>query len=325
MVKKSFFHQPTASQIARRNKIDISPLELDTALTSLKESENYILVSGILVPEEYDSHRKFIKHAPEIIARHPPSQIETQNLGQFPYQSKREQLEKLSDEIYAAWGFYPFHLDRRKRRILFTTDFESAQLYSYAHQSETEIIVKPYDDARKVAREGAVVHVEMPSRTEGNDRYKFNIMSVPVIDSPDKFVIAHNLGTNHSCPDVDFRIRYRYESLAETSQLVNLDAHVGAGYLAIIDYYWNENRNRVPLNCGQFDIPTIQALEFYKTLIGRVLIKESNNKKPRKLDRAEKNIAIFNRLKSHGYNWVFFPTKSMKSQTNVRDYDWSFS
>ena len=286
-------------------------------------------MNEILVPGSYETHRKFVKHAPEIIARHPKSQLETQELKQFPFQAKREALKKLKQnevawefEDFAGWGFYPFHLDGRKRRILFTTDFEATQLYAYAHQSGAPILVRPYAEARKVRKEGAEVFVEVPSRTEGKDRYKFKLMSVPVIDLPEKFVIAHNLGTTHSCPDVDFRIRYRYENQAETSQVVNLDAHVGAAYLGVIDHFWTTEKNRVPLSCGQFDIPTFDALQFYKTLLSRVLMQETPDSKPRKLDRAEKNIAVCNRLKSRGYNWMFFPNKTISHQVNVRDYDW---
>lgn len=322
-MKKPFFREPTAAQIQKRNKTEVSPLELDAALDSVSTNDSYILVRGVLVPPEYDSHRKFVKHAPEIIARHPNSQLETQKIRQFPYQLKRKQIGKAGDDVYAAWGFYPLHLDRRKRRVLFTTDFEAAQLYAYAHQSGAEIKVKPYDEARKVAKEGAEIFVEIPSRTEAHGKYRFKLTSVPVVDAPEKFVIAHNLGTTHSCPDIDFRIRYRYETQAETSQVLNLDAHVGAAYLGVIDYYWNSEKNRVPLNCGQFDIPTMNALRFYKTLAGRVLIQETPEHKSRKIDRAERNIALFNRLRKNGYDWMFFPTKTISHQINIRDYDWS--
>ncbi len=332
-MKKSFFREPTRAQISRRNKIEISPAELDEAIDELKNTDNYILVRGILVPAQYDSHRKFIKHAPEIIARHPKSQIETQTHRQFPYQAKREALNKIIENEksgkpkidFAGWGFYPFQLDGRKRRILFTTDFEAAQLYAYAHQSGAQISVKPYADSKRVRKEGAEIMVEVPSRTEGRNRYKFKLMSVPVIDSPEKFVIAHNLGTNHSCPDVDFRIRYRFEDQAETSQVVNLDSHVGAAYLAVIDFFWlpENGRIKVPLNCGQFDIPTSAALEFYKSLAGRVLIQETKTSEPGKPNKAERNKAISDRLKSRGYNWMFFPTKKIDNQVNVRDYNWT--
>lgn len=322
-MKKSFFREPTPTQIQRRKKIEVSPRELDQALDQIQKTDSYLLVRGILVPEHYRSHRKFIKHGPEIPARHPKTMSETKDKAQYPYQAKREMLKRAEPHVdYAGWAFYPLAPDRRKRRVLFTSCFDAARIYAYAHQSGIKIQVKPYHEARKAKREGAEVFVEVPSRTKGRETYKFKFMSSPVVDAPDKFVVAHNIGTNHRCHDIDYMTRYRFEDQAETSQVVNLCGHVGAGWLGVIDHFWTQEKNRVPLRCGQFDIPTIPALEFYKTLLGRVLLQETPDKKPRRPDRAERNIAISDRLKREGYNWMFFPTKTIQNQVDIRDYDW---
>lgn len=324
MTRKLFFTEPSAAEIKKRQVEEISPQELDEALETL--DGKFLLVRGSIVPDEFDSHRKFLKHGREIITSRPDTMHKAMEKRQFPYQAKRESVEKMLPDIsYAGWSFRPFSNDRRKRRILFTADFEAAQLYAYAHQSGARIKVKPYADARRVKTEGAEIFAEVPSRTEGHQRYKFKFMAAPVIDSAEKFYIAHNLGTTHSCPDVDFRIRYRYENDVESSQVLNLDAHVGAAWLGVIDYYWSEEKNKVPLNAGQFDIPTIKALEFYKRLAGQTLIQEEENGRLRKLDKAERNIAIANRLRRVGYDEIFFPAKSISNQVNIRDYDWSFS
>ena len=49
--KKSFFREPSAAEIKKRNKVEVSPFELDDVLDSL--DEDFILVRGVLVPKKY--------------------------------------------------------------------------------------------------------------------------------------------------------------------------------------------------------------------------------------------------------------------------------
>lgn len=322
-VKKSFFEEPTATEIMRRGKIEVSPAELNEALGDL--DEKYLLVRGSLVPDEFDSHRKFLKHGFDVVVSRPETRESVIAQRKFPYERKREGVARMRPEVaYVGWSFRPLGNDRRKRRITFDDCFEAARIYAYAHQSGVGIEIKPYDDARRVKTEGTHLLASVPSRTRGEERYEFTISSAPVVDSPDKFATAFNFSSDHVCPDVRFcSLRYRREVDTDASLYSHLDAHVGAAWLQTIDNYWNESRNVVPLNCGQFDIPTERAVDFYKKLLNSVLVQE-DDAKPKKLDSAGRNVAIGDQLRKRKYDWMFWPLNNGGKQGNVRDYDWSF-
>ncbi len=334
--RKKFFREPTVAEIMKhRVGREIVPKEIKNALEGITENE-YNLIVGEILPNDIvfrdsygrkvrvTSHKKFEKHAP-VITPKALTQNEAMERKRFPYQEKRELIRNAKDDgFYVGFGFRPNTLDKRLRRTLFTSTFDAAAIYAYGYQSGEPIEVVPYVNAKRVRIEGGELVFKVPSRTEKHPRYEFKLMAFPISDSIEKYYIDYNLGTTHSCKDIQYRIRYKFVSDLESSQVVNLCGHVGAGVLAGIDYLYSREKNKVPLNCGQFDIPTQRALDLYKNLVGRTLIRENKDKKPRKLDRAERNFVLGQILQEIGYDEMYFPNKNLKGQGFISDYDWRF-
>lgn len=319
MQKKSFFTSNTISNIKEkeyRQIYDIAELE------QLKENQYTIIPS--IIPPEYSSSRKFLKHAPEVMPKRYKSIDEAIESEKMPWQLRKEAFDNISGIDYSGYSFIPLGRDRRKRKVSLIECLEGARLYTYANQNTKEKInVRPYDDAKKVGSEGASIVVSLPSRTIKNPRIRLKLMNIPIIDNKNKYAIANNFSSDHSCESKMFNIRYRYSHDKESSNIFNICAHEIAAYLGTIDYYLNEEKNPVPLQMSQFAIPNQKTVDYYLKLENNVLIKDESlvsKEKLRKMNRAEKEIALWQLVKSFGNNKTFFSKKSIDKR--LKDYDW---
>ena len=128
--------------------------------------------------------------------------------------------------------------------------------------------------------------------------------------------MVNNISTDHQCGSKRFNIRYTYSEEKETSKVFNFCAHDIAGYLKIMDHYWNKDKNLVPLQMNQFAIPTQETANFYNKLSKNCLIQISEDKKPRKLNRSEKEILLWGLVHKLGHDKTFFAKEKLK------DYNW---
>lgn len=147
--------------------------------------------------------------------------------------------------------------------------------------------------------------------------------SVPVRDNKEKHAISLNIGSDHSCPSKRFNIRYRYSDDKESSGIVNVCAHEIAAYLGVIEHFWDEQKNVVPLQMCQYAIPTQQTVDYYLRLENNVLVKDKSLKgenKFRKMNRAEKEIALWALVKELGHDATFYAKKSRDK--DVAEYNW---
>ena len=177
-----------------------------------------------------------MKHGPEIKPRRQYSIEQAIRERLTPVQLREQDFNMLNGPFYCSYSFMPLGKDQRKRKVSLRECLEGEKIYSYANQVKgAEIIVRPYADSKRVSRDGAEVVIEMPSRTKKQRRSRFKLMSIPVIDCPEKYAIALNFGSTHSCPSKEFKIRYTYEKSKETSQVFNICAHEIASYLKVIE------------------------------------------------------------------------------------------
>jgi hypothetical protein len=216
----------------------------------------------------------------------------------------------------------PLGRDKRKRKICLSECLEGARIYAYSHQNcDEKIKLKVYRDSKRVRIDGAESVIELPSRTTGTNPIQFKLTSVPIIDNNEKYKIALNLGSDHSCPSKRFNIRYRYTEDKEGSGIFNFCAHEIAGYLGLIDKEWEDHKNIIPLQMSQFAIPSQLTVDYYLRLENNILIKDSSTKDGiRKMNAAEKEIALWTLVKKYGHDKTFFSKQSRDG--NLRDYKW---
>lgn len=318
MKPKPYFRQPTAAQIRRYKTIrEISDHVVDNVL-DLKDSEAAIIRAD-LIPRQFDGARRFMKHGDEVKIRRFRTLEGTLKARRTPVQLREEAFNSLRQPPYCGYSFKPvLGTDRRTRKVSLVECLEGTKLYCYAQQTPllSEIEIRPYQDARRIDREGAKIIVSVPSRMQKSPRYEFKFSSVPIADSIHKWAIAHGIVTDHNCKSTRFNIRYTYADDKEGSDNFNFCAHEIAAYLSLMDHYLKFRKNIIPLQMSQFAIPTQQTVDFYVRLCNNCLIQTEKDQKPRKLNRAEKEILLWDLIRELGHDDTFFATEK------VRDYNW---
>ena len=316
--KKTFFRQATKAEIKRKQLIEIASL---ADLAQLQE-EQFAIIRP-LVPRGYASARKFMRHGPEVKVRRAYSLDQAVREGRTPVQSREEAFNALQGHNYCGYTFMPLGRDRRKRKVSLIECMEGARIFAYANQIHgTGIDVKAYADSARVRREGAEVVAEVPSRTRGQLRTQLKLTSVPVVDSPEKYGIALNIGSDHSCGSKRFNIRFRYSDDKESSGIVNICAHEIAAYLSLVDQQWGEH-NIVPLQMCQFAIPSQETVSSYLKWENNILVRDEDltvRDKLRKPSRAEKEIGLWAQVEALGHDRTFYSRQSRDG--GVSAYHW---
>jgi hypothetical protein len=324
MAKKAFFYENRKSQIKQKERADIDGFIQEEGIRVIADLQpgEYAVIPEI-VPRGYSSARQFMKHGPEVKPKRMTSIREAISMAKTPVQLREEAFNSLNSQDYCGYTFMPLGRDERKRKVSLIECLEGARIFAYANQSGFPIKVKAYSDAKRVRKDGAEVIVDVPSRTKKQGRMQYKLNSVPMVDSPEKYAISLNIGSDHSCPSKRFNIRYKYSDDKESSGIVNLCAHEIAGYLELIQKTWEEDKNMVPLQMCQFAIPTQETVDYYLRLENNVLVEDPRLKskdKLRKPNRAEKEIALWGLVQGLGHDRTFFSTKSRDG--SVGDYNW---
>jgi hypothetical protein len=316
-IRKSYFQEPTAGEIKQYSRIRDISRHFVGEIEDLCEDEALILHAN-LIPKSFRNGRHFLKHGPEVMLPRRKTLEEAIRYRKTPVQLREMAFDGIRTPFHPGYSIMPFvGKDQRKRRFSLVEELEGAKIFAYSHQNPaTGIEVKPYDDSAAVETQGAEIIVSVPSRTQKQPRHKFKFSSVPIVDSKEKWGIAHNIATDHTCDRKRFDIRYRYKDDKESSRVFNFCAHEAAAYLAIIDHYWLNEKNIRPLEMSQFAIPTQDTVDFYRKLSENCLIQGKDETKPRKLTKAEKEILLWGLVQNKGHDATFFATEK------VRDYDW---
>lgn len=318
---KQFFKTPSLAEISKyKNHREISENLIENLLNI--NPDEAIIIRKDLIPSKYPNAKKFKKHGIEIIIPRYESLEQAVKIKKTPVQLRERVFNKIKNKAYCGYSFKPFTgTDKRTRNVFLDDCLEGAKICAYTKQDikfKPLINVKVYDDAGRVQKDGAEAIIKVPSRIKNQSNYEFKFSSIPVIDSPEKWGISYNIMTTHNCKDKLFNIRYNYLHDKENSRQFNFCAHEIAAYLEIIDYYWNNKKNIIPLQMNQFAIPTQYAVNFYNILCRNTLIQTSKDKNPRKLNKVEKEILLWGLVHKKGHDKTFF------ARDKIKNYDWGF-
>ncbi|MBT4334816.1 hypothetical protein HOD61_03310 [archaeon] len=319
-MRKSYFSSPTAAEIKRTKELfSVSEKYIDRLL-NISDTQA-LIISDSLIPEEYVPSRKFFKHGRDVKIKRFKTLEQVIVTQGYPSESRKTAFDNLSDNLFSGYTFKPIvGTDKTTKKIPLVECFEGAKLYCYANQDTgnlfgAEINVKPYDDSSKVVYEGAEIILKVPSREKQHSRYEFKFSSVPVADHQNKFGIGYSIKTDHVCGSKRFNIRYNNILSRDKSKVDNFCAHEIAGYFSIIDSY--KEFSLVPYELNQFAIPNPFSIEFYNKLDNNCLIQNETDKRPRKLNRAEKEILLWELVKDVGHDALF------KTKGKLRDFSWN--
>ena len=262
--KKQFFQEPTKARILKVSTINADDNLIDR-IENLDE-DKALIIETRLIPNNFPNSRKFLKHGQEVKPTRVYTLEEVAKERFVPVQLREQAFNDINKKAYCGYSFMPFvGKDRRKRKVTLTECIEGARIFAYAHNIGTGIEFKSYEDSRRAESEGAEIPVRVPSRRKKLSKYDFNLTSVPVIDSQNKFAVAQSIGSSgHDCKRKQYDFRYKYEDDKESSKVFNFCAHEIAAYFEIINHYKNKLKTLVPLDMGQFAISTIKTVNYYK-------------------------------------------------------------
>ncbi|MBW2996186.1 hypothetical protein KY332_02680 [Candidatus Woesearchaeota archaeon] len=321
MVKKIFFKDPIrGNQVvsgkrlisASRNLVDrILDLESDEALVIQRDRD--------IIPGEYSDSKKFMKHGKEVKPKRTYTLREMVKQRKIPVKIREEAFETIKNPYFCGYSFVPAGRDKVKRKVSLVACLEGNRIYCYAHQVRfTGIDVGQYDDARRVEIEGATVPVRVPSRTKGQRKHEFNLNSVAIEDTPDKYSIAYEIESEgHLCKHKQYMFRYRPKRGHEKSKIINICPHEIAAYMEAVDMYWNEDKNIIPLQMSQFVVPTQFFVDQYKKICRQIAFEKDGNLKVPNF--AQKEILLWAIVQREGHDKTCFASEG----TKVRRYNWS--
>jgi len=318
--KKSFFQEPNKAHILRVNTVNADD-NLVGRIENLNENEA-LIIEARLIPIQFPYPRKFLKHGEEVKPKRVYTLEDVSKNRFVPVKLREEAFNSIDSRAYCAYSFMPISgNDRRKRKVNLVECVEGARIFAYAHNRGTGIEFEIYDDSKRVKSEGAEIIVRVPSRTVKRQKYEFKLISMPVIDSRNKFAVAQSISSmGHDCKKTLYNFRFKYEDDQESSRILNFCAHEISAYFEIANHYWEILKEITPLQMSEFAIPTMKTVEYYKRLCDSVLIRDEALKvkdKLRKLNKAEKEILLWDIVYKHKHNETFFATEK------IEKYNWS--
>jgi hypothetical protein len=340
MTSKSYFKERNINEISRLHQSEVyTQRGLVKKILDLDPSEEGIVLKTRLTPGRFyinaessrDASRRCYKHGDLILLSMPRTQADAFKTVETPSAVMSRDFSRLSslreEQInFVGYSFRPVQgRDRRKRVIPFVWLPEAVRLFGYSENLAGHIGVKPFADAKRVAKEGASVVCSVPSRTKKKARYNTKLEHVPVLGNHEKLGIILSLKSKFEIePEHStWNIRYTTGEYRESSDIFTFYPQDIAAYIAIVASYWKQH-NMVPREMNPFALPSRLEAEFYNKLCNNLLVFDpslSSKTKLRKLHLDEKCILLARSIKVIGYYKSMFwcPERDGK----LKDYDWS--
>ncbi len=270
------------------------------------------------------SSRKHYKHGLLIHIDQPETKKEAYEFPNIPLTLRMKAFDeafrdKKEEEIYyLGITWQPLQsLDRRWRVVPFDVPIEGAKIYSYAFHNAGGIDIEgKYTNAKKVQAEGGQILCKVPSRTEGKERYRINLLNVPLMHGKEKNSIIWSLksqyleGKEPERSTFLHNLRYEWAQHTKSSDIFVFGPHETAAYFAIIHKYWKGLENTVPLEMNPFPLPSKDWARFYELLKNNVIIYDPtlrSKKKLRNLHLDEVCIMLSRSIKVKGpYNTAYW-------------------
>ncbi len=352
MVRKEFFRERNPSEIENLKIEETGEQEgLVERIMGLGGSEGIILKSS-LTPQRFfgnngnsaEASRKNLKHGEYLRLNQPYNLRQALEKKMIPLQYRREslrQLEGVPEEDINVVGFSFMPIignDKRKRKISFYATPEGIRLFTYSENinkkgaiADSGIQVMPYDDAKRISREGGQIVCQVPSREKGKKRYKLRLENFPLVETTNKRknpkAIIWGLKAEYTLmPEHKFwTFGYTRENERKNSYSIMVQPQEIAAYIKAAGEYWKNERNDIPMRMNPFPLPSEEQAEFYRKLNNNVIVYDStlnSKKKLRKLHLDEKSIMLARQISILGHYrtvfWDFFHRDS-----KFKDYDWS--
>ena len=334
MVRKEYFAEPSVASIIR-SKEQIHPVNKDDLVDKILglQASQYLVIDTKalpLIPRQYPSPRKFLRHGPFVQVETPKSIDEAVEGHMTPWILRREAFDAVSSMYHPGYSFRlieGYRKDQRERRVRLVELCEALRILTYGVQTGNDIVIeKIYADSQRASKDGATVSISVPSRSEKQERYRFRMSSV-VIDSNDpySYVAANGFLTDIHFPARSWAFRFNYYNDKEDSHVVNIFAPEIAAYYKLMmeELHRQHKPNKSVAEMSPFGVPTNVTVNYYKHLLSKVAVYDTELKsksKLRKLNKAEQEVLLWALIRERKYEQTFF--RKISSDGPVMDLDW---
>lgn len=298
MTTKSFFKTRTPAEI---KKLDIKEISQPKGLIKIIDSnldfqtQSLLLTNFSLKPEHLENHpsgkrasRLNRKHGTYLKLPQPTTQKEAAYSRLTPLNHRDQlfqQLRQIPEEEIFYQGIYWYPImgrEQRKRVLPFVSLPVGILKYIYAQNMAGGIELEIYDDAQTVETQGATIIATIPSKSQKRERYTLKFNHVPVKLTPERKFITYSTYSEYTTSNIPEDELYfiRYTS-KETSNIFLMGPNTIAGYLKIIDHYWNpenDRKNDVPIEMIPFPIISQKELNLYQKINNNILIQDKTLK-----------------------------------------------
>ena len=350
MADKAYFKERTVAQIRGLNT---SPVYRQSGLVDkidgLDPSEDGLIVSAQIIPGRFhrskhvetsaDASRSCLKYGDKMKLHYPVTKGEANCSSLTPLQIRAQEMRKLEgmrEEEINFIGIYskPEFGDKTARVLPFVYSPMGMMLFSYAEKMTAGVDVNTkYKDVRRAKTDGVEVLAAVPSRTKKHPRYKFKLLHVPIVDSPENLSAIQLLRpatildaggepiqgrTEHGL----HMIRYGTERGDEKKQIFYSPQDVAA-YMGVIKEQWGE-KNLTPMKMNPFPLFSKKGVELDRKIRNNVLMldpKLKSKNKLRKLHLAERSILLARAIGRFGHDEIAQWDSSRDGK--ISDYDWS--
>lgn len=354
MVRKEFFKERTEAEI-RDLHTQNAPNQRDLVkrISGLNPSTDGIIIYSRLTPGRFfHGGVNSAKAGKRNIVRGDYIQLDSsQTYAQalddprIPLDFRREAMQRYfadfrreEDINVVGFSYRPVStLDQMQRQIPFYIGPEGERIFAYGEISEelsgivgknAGVTVKPYADAKKVAREGGKISVKVPSRQSGGRKYEMKFPNMPLIATTDRLhnprAIIWNLNSDYSVwpKDAFWRFGYTKENDLQASDRKIWIPQDVAAYIAVIKDQ-NKKGNWVPMVVNPFALGSRKQAEFYLKLRNNVLFAEPNEENKlvfRKPHLDEISMLLARQAFVEGHDATMF--WDFERDGRFRDYNW---
>ncbi len=318
MNKQEFFQRPkTAAELLGGRTVKHAGTNIAEKVAELSSNEGLIIPE--IVPEDFESRLRFLKRGDQVVLDVSQTESDAIYRGMTPNAAHQIAMRNLKPGQYCGLVWRSLRRNEWKRLTL-DESIKGTKLFAWTELTENHIETEPYNDFANVGFYGGKFKFWVPSRTPKQERYKLTAESVPIVKSRYNPVIWTDIGFTHHCEIVGNDFSYRYVKSEDFC------AHEVAAleFLAKDAYRRNEyvaKGNRVPFDFLPFPVPTEEMAQYHEKLMTRIAVqyKDQNGKqKKRPLNKAEREILLWDFVRLRGYGPTFGP-----KDKKVQEYNWA--
>ena len=318
MNKTEFFHRPTTvAEILGGRRVRHISKDIAEKIAELTEKEAIIIPE--LVPDDFAGRLRFLKRGEQVVLDVGKTQSDAIYKGMTPKQAHQKAMLNLKKGDYCGMVWRSLRRNDWKR-ITLDESIKGAKLFAWSELTGNNIEAKAYNSTHDVGFYGGKFKFSVPSRTPKHPRHEMTAESVPITKTKQNPVIWTDLNFTHYCGIVGNDFSYRYVKAEDfcahevaALEFLAKEEFRKEGYVA--------KRNRVPYDFLPFPVPTEETASYHNKLINQVMVQDkdaSGKKRKRPLNKAEREILLWDFVRINGYGPSFGP-----KDKKIKEYNWA--